>query len=167
MTTTTVVPAETATEITTEIPVITDATPPPPPESSAASADDVEDGPVDDTAPAGPGESDTPVIGADTAPVSLNEHAKTWAEQLRGNWTPPDLWNHGRPSLKSSWLWAIKGQHLPDDPRMRTASRAGTGALIPFRALFLGLDWIFERMSRVVAALVLIFAVIQMIHPMI
>lgn len=141
MTTPTVVPAETPTETTT----VTDT-----------------DAPAD-TAPAGP---TTPVIGAESAPVSAGQYARTWAEQWRRNWVPPQLWTHGRPSLKASWLWALHGEHLPEDEQARHASRAGTGALLPFRALFLYLDWIFERWSRVIAATVLVLTLIQMIHPM-
>ncbi|MFC0431039.1 hypothetical protein [Kutzneria buriramensis] len=109
--------------------------------------------------------ADTPVIGTETAPVSLNEYAQAWATGMRQHWTPPDLWENGRPALKQSWMWAMYGQHLPDDEQVRLGSRAGTGVLIPFRALFLYLDWIFERWSRVIAAAVLVLAVIQAVHP--
>jgi hypothetical protein len=120
---------------------------------------------VTGTAPAAAG-PDRPVIGAESAPVSAAEYARTWADVWRKNWIPPQLWTHGRPSLKASWLWATRGEHLPEDEPVRHASRAGTGALLPFRALFLYLDWIFERWSRVIAAAVLVLAIVQMIHPM-
>lgn len=144
MTTTVVVPPETENETTTEIAAVTDAA-------------------ATDPAPAAAAEK--LVIGAKSAPISAGDYAKNYAEELRKNWTPPDLWTHGRPSLRASWLWACHGEHLPEDEQVRHASRAGAGALIPFRALFLFLDWIFERWSRVIAAAVLVLAVIQVIHP--
>ncbi|KAA2248682.1 hypothetical protein F0L68_39730 [Solihabitans fulvus] len=108
---------------------------------------------------------DKPVIGAETAPVSLGEHTRTWAHGMRRHWTPPDLWEHGRPALKDTWLWARYGQHLPDDEQVRLGSRVTAGIRLPFRALLLYLDWVFERDSRLVAALVLVFVVVQAIHP--
>jgi hypothetical protein len=162
MTTPTVVPAETITETTTEIPVITDTT-----TGTGTGADTATgSGSGEVPAAAATGQQNTPVIGAQSAPVSAGQYARTWAEQWRRNWTPPELWTHGRPSLRASWLWAVRGEHLPEDEQMRHASRAGAGALIPFRALFLYLDWIFERPSRVIAAAVLVLAVIQPFHPM-
>lgn len=142
--TSTVAP-ETATEVTTEIPAVTEQG-----EQHSPAADT----PV------------KPVIGAETAPVSLAEHSKQWAEKTRQHWTPPDVWEKPRPPLKSAWLWARYGEHLPDDEAVRTASRVTAAIRLPFKALFLYLDWIFDRDSRVVAAAVLVLVVIQAVfHP--
>lgn len=112
-----------------------------------------------------PTAQDKPVIGATTAPVSLGEYAQTWASGMRRHWTPPDLWENGRPALKESWQWALYGEHLPDDEQIRRGARVMTAIRLPFRALFLYLDWIFERDSRLVAALLLVLALIQVINP--
>jgi hypothetical protein len=106
-----------------------------------------------------------PIIGTKSASVSAGEHAKTFWTQLRRHFTPPDLWANGRPSLQGSWLWAKHGEHLPDDENVRTGSRVVAWILLPFRAVFLYLDWIFDRGSRVVAAAILVFVVLQIINP--
>ncbi|PXY16568.1 hypothetical protein [Prauserella muralis] len=136
---------ETGAEVTAEIPAVTEHAE----QHSAAAA-----------------KPDKPVIGAQSAPVTLAEHSRQWAAQARQQWTPPDLWEHGRPPLKSTWLWARHGQHLPEDEAVRNVSRVTAAIRLPFRALCLYLDWIFDRDSRVVAAVVLVLVVIQAVfHP--
>lgn len=133
------------------------------PAAELAESEPVEDGPAPVT---DRGSDDVPAIGAETAPISIGEHASAWASDLRTDWTPPDLWTRGRPPLRDTWLWAVHGEHLPDHVQMGTGCQAAAWVLLPFRALFLSLDWIFERISRVLAAAVLLFAVLQLIHPM-
>lgn len=137
---------ETATEITTEIPAVPAEVQP---STSAAEALDAK-----------------PVLGAESAPVSLAEHSHLWADKARRHWTPPDVWEKPRPPLKSAWLWARYGEHLPADEAVRNVSRVTAAIRLPFKALFLYLDWIFDRDSRVVAAAVLVLVVIQAVfHP--
>lgn len=93
-----------------------------------------------------------PVVGAESAPESLPAHTRRWL----GHVTPPDLWRHGRPSLKTSWVWAKHGTHLPDDELARLGSRIGAGITIPVRAVLLYADWLLERPSRFVAAALLL-----------
>lgn len=97
---------------------------------------------------------DKPVVGSEQAPESLGEHTRQWL----GHVTPPDLWRHGRPSLKASWVWAKHGTHLPDEELARLGSRVGAGITIPLRALLLYLDWLLERPSRFLAAALLVTA---------
>lgn len=107
-------------------------------------------------------DTDKPVVGAEPAPESLTDYSRKWV----AGWTPPDLWDNGRPSLKSTWLWARYGEHLPDDDTVRAASRVTAVLRLPIRALLLYLDWVFERDSRVVAAALLALVVIQAVfHP--
>jgi len=131
---------ESTTEITTEIPVVTE--------------ESTQDSPV-------AGSTAAPVIGSETAPISLAEHSKQFAERARQHWTPPNVWEQPRPPLKATWLFARYGEHLPDDETVRKASRVTAGLRLPFKALFLTLDWVFDRDSRVVAAALLVLAVIQ------
>ncbi|GAA4672455.1 hypothetical protein [Amycolatopsis dongchuanensis] len=138
-------PPETATEVTTEIPAVSEQDTPGSPVSSR------------------PAEQP---LGAESAPVSLADYSKQWADKARRHWTPPDVWDKPRPPLKSAWLWARYGEHLPDDNAVRTVSRVTAAIRLPFKALFLYLDWIFDRDSRVVAAAVLVLVVIQAVfHP--
>lgn len=140
----TVVP-ETAAEITAEIPVVPAAQ-----EQPTAAAD----------------AAGQPVLGAETAPTSLAEHSKQWADKAGKHWTPPDIWNNPRPSLKTLWVRARYGEQLPDDETMRTVSAATAVARFPFLALFAYLSWVFEANSRVAAAAVLVLVVVQAIfHP--
>lgn len=97
-----------------------------------------------------------PVIGTDTAPVSLAEHSRAWATAAQKWVQPPDLWHTERPSLKASWVWAMHGEHLPDVDTARLGSRIGAAITIPARAVLLYLDWLAERPSRLVAAALLV-----------
>jgi hypothetical protein len=105
---------------------------------------------------------DQPVV--EPAPVSIGEHTRTWAAGLRGRFTPPDLWTNDRPSLRQSWEWAVRGEHLPDDDPVRLTACIVAGITIPLRAVLLYLDWLLEHPSRLVAAAVLVFAVIQAVN---
>lgn len=108
-----------------------------------------------DTTDIGDGHSEVPtVVGAESAPVSLSHHMSEWTKTV----TPPDLWRHGRPSLKTSWVWARHGQHLPNDDTARLGSQIGAAITIPLRAVLLYLDWLLERPSRAVFALLLLTA---------
>lgn len=106
-----------------------------------------------------------PVIGAETAEISAAEHAKTWLEHLKREFTPPDIWSKASPPLQSGWLWAKHGKHLPDDEQVRTGSCGVAMVLLPLEALFLYLAWIFRRGSRVVAAAALVLVVLQIVCP--
>lgn len=107
-----------------------------------------------------PPTEDRPVIGAESAPVSLSEHSRTWAGAARQWVRPPDLWHSERPSLKASWVWALHGEHLPDVDTARLGSRLGAGITIPIRAVLLYLDWLAERPSRLTAAALLVAVVV-------
>jgi hypothetical protein len=160
---------ETAIEITDEIPavVVPAAQQPTAPQEPAQHPRQQTRQRPSSTKPAGDNTTTpTPVVGAESAPVSLGDYSREWADKVRTHWTPPELWATSRPPLQATWLWAIRGQHLPEQANVRLAARIGAIASIPFRALFLFLDWLFERWSRVLAAAVLILVVIQMIHPM-
>jgi hypothetical protein len=109
--------------------------------------------------------AERPVIGATSAPTSLSDHAKQWGNGVVSGFTPPELWTNGRPSLKASWVWARHGEHLPDDDAARLGSRIAAGITIPLRAVLLYLDWLLERPSRFVAALVLVLVIVQILHP--
>jgi hypothetical protein len=116
-------------------------------------------------APTRPAAAAKPVIGTETAEVSAAEHAKTWWEQMKRQFTPPDIWTKETPPLQSSWLWAKHGQHLPEDEHARTGARGVAMVLLPFEALFLYLAWIFRNGSRVVAAAALVLVVLQIVCP--
>lgn len=94
------------------------------------------------------------VVGSPSAPMSLSQHMSEWVKTV----TPPDLWRHGRPSLKTSWVWARHGQHLPNDDTARLGSQVGAYITFPLRAALLYLDWLLERPSRAVFALLLLTA---------
>ncbi|MEU4673960.1 hypothetical protein AB0F91_39895 [Amycolatopsis sp. NPDC023774] len=85
---------------------------------------------------------------------------------LAEQFTPPRLWDEQPPPLKATQEWAVSGEHLPLADLSRHGSRAWAYVAIPLRAIALYADWIFQRGSRTVAAL-LLFLVIDQVIPIV
>jgi hypothetical protein len=96
------------------------------------------------------------------APTPAQVAAQLHARAVR-HWMPPDLWNNGAPPLKETWDFARYGEHVPEDEAARAGSQIATAITIPLRALWLYLDWLSRRLSRLIAAAVLVFVLIMVV----
>lgn len=85
---------------------------------------------------------------------------------LAQQFTPPRLWDEQPPPLKATLEWARSGEHLPLEDLSRHGSRGWAWVAVGLRAIALYLDWIFQRGSRTVAAL-LLFLVINQVIPIV
>ena len=111
----------------------------------------------------------TPPAAPDATTNSVRRDAPTYVstaefrERTVVHFVPPDLWNNPRPSLKSTWMWACHGQHLPDHPTFRAGSRGVAMVTLPLRAVLVYLDWLIERPTRLLALGVLATVVVRWI----
>lgn len=83
------------------------------------------------------------------APPSLLDRAKT-------EFTPPDIWSKGRPSLLDVVNYGRYGQQVPDEGMARTAARAWSWFAALNAAVAYAWQWVTERPSRTTIAVVLV-----------
>lgn len=97
-----------------------------------------------------------------TAPT-LGEFSRSWAANVRKEFTPPNLWSQERPSLRASWLYARYGEQAAPGSAGRRMCRGSAWLAVPLRGLALFVDWLAERPSRFLAAAVLYLVLAQTI----
>ena len=110
-----------------------------------------------------PPEPDAPteavaVVEEDQAPVKvgpgLGERLGVWAKE---SFTPPEIWSQDRPSLAKQFTYAQKGAWGPQKGWRRKAALVAFWAVsLPTSAAAYGLEWVGERPSRWLVALVLL-----------
>ncbi|MFE0270466.1 hypothetical protein ACFWZ7_24785 [Nocardiopsis alba] len=138
----------------------TTLTPPPPtPEPSPPSPD-----PTPAPAPAldpVPGEVEPVEEGQEPVRVGpgLGERLATWA---RSSFVPPEIWSQDRPSLAKQLAYARQGLWGPRTGWHRTAAQVVFWAVsFPTSVAAYALEWVGERPSRWIAAVVLISLIYQ------
>lgn len=102
----------------------------------------------------------------DSAVTDGDETAYDWSaiwdewqprfQRLLRHFTPPDIVRNDRPSLSKRWAYADRGEWTTKDGAPRTAGRAYNIAVAPLSAALLYVDWIIERPSRLIVAVVLL-----------
>lgn len=100
----------------------------------------------------------TEVAVADEAPVKvgpgLGERLATW---LRESFVPPEIWSEDRPSLDKQFTYAREGAWGPAQGWRRKAALVAFFAVsLPTSVAAYGLEWIGERPTRWITALVLL-----------
>lgn len=95
--------------------------------------------------------------------LTLGEYSRSWAANVRREFTPPNLWSQERPSLRASWLYARHGEQAGPDSTGRRMCQGSAWFAVPLRALALFVDWLAERPSRFLAAAVLYLVLAQCI----
>ncbi|MEU4286351.1 hypothetical protein [Nocardiopsis dassonvillei] len=105
-----------------------------------------------------PASGQVAVVEEDTGPVKvgpgLGERLGGWA---RESFVPPEIWSQDRPSLSKQYAYARDGAWGPKEGWARKAAIvAFWGVSLPTSAAAYGLEWIGERPSRWITALVLL-----------
>lgn len=113
--------------------------------------------PSQDTAKASGGE---PTRARNKASSAVTDR-DTWLRALRGL-TPPEIWSEDRPSLRKQWYYAAYGSYTGKSGVARALGKAYARFVsLPTSALAYYFEWICERPSRLIAALVLAFIAAQ------
>lgn len=130
-----------------------------------AQASDQGRAPVATTAPPAPERSPEPSAAAETDPAEteeapvkvgpgLGERLGRWA---RESFLPPEIWSTDRPSLSKQLHYAREGLWGPKKGWHRTAAQVVFWAVsFPTSVAAYAIEWIGERPSRWITALVLI-----------
>lgn len=105
-----------------------------------------------------PGPAEVAVVDDDT-PVKVGPG---WGERLgawaRDSFVPPEIWSQDRPSLQKQLAYARTGEWGPDQGWIRTAGLIAFWAVsLPTSVAAYALEWVGERPSRWVTAVVLIW----------
>ncbi|RKR98978.1 hypothetical protein DFP74_6699 [Nocardiopsis sp. Huas11] len=136
-----------------------------------AQASDQGRAPVAMTAPPAPERApEPPAAPAETDPAEeevpvkvgpgLGERLGGWA---RASFVPPQIWSEDRPSLSKQLAYAREGLWGPKTGWHRTAAQAAFwGVSFPTSAAAYAIEWVGERPSRWVVALVLISLAYQL-----
>ncbi|OLT26578.1 hypothetical protein BJF83_20660 [Nocardiopsis sp. CNR-923] len=106
----------------------------------------------------------TEVVAIDDAPVKvgpgLGERLGRWAKE---SFVPPEIWSTDRPSLSKQLAYAREGAWGPKKGWHRTAAQvAFWGVSFPTSAAAYAIEWIGERPSRWVVALILLSLLYQL-----
>lgn len=104
------------------------------------------------------------VVETDQAPVKvgpgLGERLGGWAKE---SFVPPQIWNEDRPSLSKQFAYAREGAWGPTEGWARTAALVAFFAVsLPTSGAAYLLEWIGERPSRWITALVLLSLTYQL-----
>ncbi len=94
------------------------------------------------------------VVDDDTAPVKVGPGIKGW---LKESFTPPEIWSEDRPSLSKQSTYAREGAWGPAKGWRRKAGLVAFFAVsLPTSIAAYGLEWIGERPTRWITALVVL-----------
>ncbi|WP_160050099.1 MULTISPECIES: hypothetical protein [unclassified Nocardiopsis] len=98
------------------------------------------------------------VVDEDTAPVKVGpgvgERLGRWAKD---SFVPPEIWNTDRPSLSKQFAYAREGAWGPEQGWARKAALVAFFAVsLPTSIAAYALEWIGERPTRWITALVLL-----------
>ena len=120
--------------------------------------------PAPECSPEPPALAEVAVAGQGDAPVKVGHG---WGERLgkwaRESFTPPEIWSEDRPSLSKQLAYAREGLWGPKKGWHRTAAQvAFWGVSFPTSAAAYAIEWVGERPSRWITALVLISLAYQL-----
>lgn len=98
--------------------------------------------------------------GAVKVGPGLGERLGTWVKE---SFTPPQIWEEDRPSLKKQYTYAAQGAWGPEQGWARRAQICAFWAVsLPTSAAAYAIEWIGERPARWITALVLLSLTYQL-----
>ncbi len=99
---------------------------------------------------------DGTVPGATEPGPAVQPAPPSLLERARSEFTPPDIWSKGRPSLLDIVNHGRYGQQVPDEGMARTAARAWSWFAALNAAVAYAWQWVTERPSRTTIAVALV-----------
>lgn len=97
----------------------------------------------------------------DESAVTFSDRMRVWVAQF----SPPDIVNEDRPSLRKAWAYAARGAWTGEKGVIRNAGRVFGWFVLVKKTLLYELDWVTDTPARAVVALAL-FVLLDQFPPL-
>lgn len=84
-----------------------------------------------------------------------------WIRDVGALFTPPDIVKEDRPSMRKRWAYASRGEWTARTGVYRRAGQAYAIFAVAVSSVLAYIDWVFERPSRLAAAIALVMLLAQ------